>query len=57
MPFEKKYQIAKIFSHCVKSVQMGSYFWFVFSCIRTESGDLLRKSLNSVRMQENTDQK
>ena len=22
--------------HCVKSVQIRSYFWFVFSCIRTE---------------------
>ena len=23
-------------AHCVKSVQIRSYFWFVFSCIRTE---------------------
>ena len=22
--------------HCVKSVEIGSYFWSVFSCIRTE---------------------
>ena len=43
--------------HCVKSVQIGSYFWSVFSCIRTEYGDLFRKSLYSVRIQENTDQK
>ena len=28
--------------HCVKSVQIRSYFWSVFSCIRTEYGDLLR---------------
>ena len=27
-------------SHCVKSVQIRSYFWSVFSCIRTEYGDL-----------------
>ena len=26
--------------HCVKSVQIRSYFWSVFSCIRTEYGDL-----------------
>ena len=43
--------------HCVKSVQIWSYFWSVFSCIRTEYGDLLRKSPYSVRIQENTDQK
>ena len=43
--------------HCVKSVQMLSYFWSVFSCIRTEYGDLLRTSPYSVRIQENTNQK
>ena len=26
--------------HCMKSVQVRSYFWSVFSCIRTEYGDL-----------------
>ena len=31
--------------HCVKSVQIRSFFWSVFSCIRT------------VRIKENTDQK
>ena len=35
----------------------NSFFWFKFSCIRTEYGDLLRKSPYLVRMQENTDQK
>ena len=25
--------------HCVKSIQIGSFFWSVFSCIRTEYGD------------------
>ena len=33
--------------HCVKSVQIRSYFWSVFSCFRTEYGDLLRKSPNT----------
>ena len=27
-------------SHWVKSVQIRSFLWFVFSCIRTEYGDL-----------------
>ena len=43
--------------HCMKSVQIRSYFWSVLSCIRTEYGDLLRKSLYSYQIQENTDQK
>ena len=43
--------------HCVKSVQIRSFFWSVFSCIRTEYGDFRIKSLYSVRIQENTDQK
>ena len=31
--------------HCVKSVQIRSFvFWSVFSCIRTEYGDLRSKS-------------
>ena len=41
----------------MKSVQIRSYFWSVFSCIRTEYGDLLRKSPYSVCVQENVDQK
>ena len=28
--------------HCVKSVQMRSFFWSVFSRIRTEYGEMLR---------------
>ena len=40
--------------HCVKSVQMQSYFWSVFSCIWIEYGD---QSPHSIRMQENTEQK
>ena len=43
--------------HCVKSVQIRSFFWSVFSCIRTEYGDLRSGSPYSVRMQENTDPK
>ena len=27
--------------HCVKSVQIRSYFWSVFSCIRTEYGEVI----------------
>ena len=38
--------------HCVKSVQIGSLFWSVFSCIRTEFGDLRSKSPCSVRIKE-----
>ena len=41
----------------MKSVQIQSFFWSAFSCIRTEYGDLLCKSPYSVRIQENTDQK
>ena len=43
--------------HCIKSVQIASFFWSVFSYIWTDHGDLLHKSPNSVRIQENTDQK
>ena len=43
--------------HCVKSVQMWSFFWSVFSRIRTKYGEIRRKSLYSVRIRENTDQK
>ena len=43
--------------HCVKFVQTRSYFSSVFSCLWTKYGDLHRKSLYSVRIQVNTDQK
>ena len=46
-----------ILSHCVKSVQIHSFFWSLSSCIWTEYGEILRISLYSVRMRENTDQK
>ena len=43
--------------HCVKSVQIRSFFWSVFSCIQTQYRDLRSKSPYSVRIQENADQK
>ena len=43
--------------NCAKSVQIRTIFWFVFSSIWTEYGDLLRKSPYSVQIRENTDQK
>ena len=46
-----------IFVHCVKSIEIRSFFWSVFSCNRTEYGDLRSKSPYSVRIHENTDQK
>ena len=43
--------------HCVKSVQIRSYFWSAFFCIRIEYGDLRSKSPYSIQIQENADQK
>ena len=43
--------------HCVKSFQIRSFFWSIFSCICTEWRNLFRKSLYSVRIHENTDHK
>ena len=43
--------------HCMKSVQIRSFFWSVFSCIWTEYEDFRSKSPYSVRRRENTDQK
>ena len=43
--------------HCVKSVQIRSFFWSAFSCFWTEYGYLLRKCPYSVRIRENTDQR
>ena len=42
--------------HYVKSIQIRSFFWSVFSCIRSEYGEILRISPYSVRIQGNTDQ-
>ena len=46
-----------IFELFVKSVQMRSCFWSVFSCIQIEYGDLPSNSPYSVQIQENTDEK
>ena len=43
--------------HSVKSGQIQSFFWSVFSRIQTEYGDILRISSYLVQMWENTDQK
>ena len=44
---------AKIFlCHCVKSFQIQSFFWSIFSCIWTEYEDLYCKSPYSVRIHE-----
>ena len=42
-----------LFRHCEKSVQIWSFFWSVFSPIRTECG----LASYSVSMRENTDKK
>ena len=49
--------IKMLMKHCVRSVQIRSFLWSVFSYIWTEYGDLLRKSSYSLQTQENTDQK
>ena len=41
----------------MKNVQIRRFFWYVFSCIWTEYGDLLCESPYSFRIQENKDQK
>ena len=41
-------------AHCLKSVQIRSYFWSVFSCIRTEYGDLRRSEYKKIRTRNNT---
>ena len=41
-----------ILVHCVKGVQIRSFFWSVFSGIRTEYGEILRISPYSDRMPE-----
>ena len=43
--------------HYVKIVGYSEFFWSVFSCIRTEYGEILRISPYSLGMQENKDQK
>ena len=43
-------------NHCVKSVQIRSFFWSVFCHIRTEYGEIRSISPYSGRMRENSDQ-
>ena len=45
------------FLRCVKSVQIWSFFWSVFSSIWTEYGEIRSISPYSDQMLENTDQK
>ena len=40
--FVSKFELLLLF-RCVKSVQIRSFFWSVFSLIRTEYGEILRK--------------
>ena len=51
------FRVVLEFTHCVKSIQIRSFFSSFFSCIRTECGDFLRKFQYSVRIQEHKDQK
>ena len=43
--------------HSVKCVQIRSFFWSVFSRVRTEYGEIRSIPPYSFRMRENTDQK
>ena len=56
--YHSKLNFKNIFlhTHCVKSVQIQSFFWFVFSRIRTEYGEIRSISIYSVRVRESTDQ-
>ena len=46
-----------VVAHCVKRIQIWSFFWSVFSRNRTEYGEILCISPYSVWMRQNTDQK
>ena len=43
--------------HCVKSIQIRSFFWSLFSRIRTEYGEIRSIIPYTVRVRENMDQK
>ena len=49
--------LLNLWNNCVKSVQIRSFFWFVFFPIRTEHGEIQSISPYSVQIRENTDQK
>ena len=55
--FKSTPDVLKCILHCVKRVQIRSFFWSVFSRVQTEYGEILCISPYSVRMRENTDQK
>ena len=56
--FQKSYHYtSNWFYHCVKSVQIRTFFWSVFSRISIEYEGLRSNYPYSVRIQENTDQK
>ena len=38
--------------HCVKSVQIRSFFWYVFSCIRNEYGACIRTEYGGLRSKQ-----
>ena len=50
-------EIIYSFHHCLKIVRMWNFSWSTISWVRTEYGDLLRKTPHLVQMQENIDQK
>ena len=45
-------KVKHVHSHCVKSAQIRSFFWSVFSRIRTEYREILCISPYSVRMRK-----
>ena len=53
----ERFAISLLSLHYVKSVQIWSLFWSVFSRIRTKYGEIRSISPYSVRMWENTDQR
>ena len=50
-----KFEAAYVCKSLREKVQIRTFFWYVFSCIRTEYGDLWSKCPYSVRIQENMD--
>ena len=57
LPYVISLSWSSLWEDYLKINQIQSYFWSVFSCIRTKYGDLGSKSPYLVRLQENTDQK
>ena len=55
--FGRIFHICFFIDHCVKSVQIRSFFWSVVSRIRTKYGEIRGISPYLVQIRENTDQK